>query len=115
MALKDFLEKGQKERKRKAAKKTAKNVAIGAGIGTAVGIAAGVLLAPKAGKETREDIAKGAKTAVGQVKESLAEAKEKLSELKEKRSKKCCGKDETVNEVAKVTEEVDETQTTVEE
>ena len=54
--------------KAEAAKKTAKNVAIGVGIGTAVGVTAGVLLAPKSGKETREEIAKGAKEVVEKVK-----------------------------------------------
>ncbi|MHB8063763.1 MAG: YtxH domain-containing protein [Ruminiclostridium sp.] len=78
MDLKDLF-------KRKSSKKqTAKNVAIGAGIGTAVGVTAGILLAPKPGKETREDIANTTKQALENVKEGLNVAKEKIEELVKK-------------------------------
>lgn len=84
--VKDLLEKGKKEKKKAAAKKAAKGAAVGAAVGTAVGVAAGVLLAPKAGKETREDlakkaketgegIAKKAKVAVENIKESVEKIK----------------------------------------
>lgn len=84
MRIKDLLEKSAKEKKKAAAKKVAKNVAMGAGIGTAVGLAAGVLLAPKAGKETRDELAKGAKEILNEAKEKVNEAKEIINEAKEK-------------------------------
>ncbi len=80
MDLKDLL----KKKKRSTKKQTAKNVAIGAGIGTAVGVAAGVLLAPKAGKETREDIARTTKETLETVKDGLNVAKEKIEEFVKK-------------------------------
>ena len=52
MSLMDLLQKGKLERKSDVRKK----VAIAATAGVAVGAFAGVLLAPKAGRETREDI-----------------------------------------------------------
>ncbi|QNU68258.1 YtxH domain-containing protein [Ruminiclostridium herbifermentans] len=84
MNLKDLFQK------RKSSKKqTAKNVAIGAGIGTAVGVAAGVLLAPKSGKETREDIANTTKKTLENVKEGLNVAKEKIEEIVKKENCSC--------------------------
>jgi gas vesicle protein len=83
MDLKDLF------KKKSSKKQTAKNVAIGAGIGTAVGVAAGVLLAPKSGKETREDIAKTTKQTLENVKEGLNIAKEKIEEIV-KKDKGCC-------------------------
>jgi len=85
MNLKDLFQK-----KKPSKKQTAKNVAIGAGIGTAVGVAAGVLLAPKSGKETREDIANTTKQTLENVKEGLNVAKEKIEELVKKDNGCCC-------------------------
>ena len=85
MGVKDLLN----QNKKKARKKAAKNVAIGAGIGTAVGVAAGVLLAPKSGKETREDISKVTKETLENVKDGLNTAKGKIEELV-KKGKGCC-------------------------
>ena len=87
MDLRDLIL--QNKKKKASKKQTAKNVAIGAGIGTAVGVAAGVLLAPKSGKETREDIAKTTKDTLENVKEGLNIAKEKLEEIV-KKDKDCC-------------------------
>lgn len=88
MDLKDLLNKNKKKSKKEAAK----NVAIGAGIGTAVGVAAGMLLAPKSGKETREDIAKTTKETLENVKDGLNTAKGKIEEIIKK--DKCCCSDE---------------------
>ena len=86
MDLKDLLKKNKKKSTKKQA---AKNVAIGAGIGTAVGVAAGVLLAPKSGKETRDDIAKVTKDTLENVKDGLNTAKEKIEDII-KKEKDCC-------------------------
>lgn len=92
MDLRDLLNKNKKKKSTK--KQAAKNVAIGAGIGTAVGVAAGVLLAPKSGKETREDIARTTKETLENVKDGLNVAKEKIEEII--KNDKCSCSDETV-------------------
>jgi len=94
MNLKDFLPK-----KKSSKKQTAKNVAIGAGIGTAVGVTAGMLLAPKSGKETREDIANTTKKTLENVKDGLDVAKDKLEDIVKKGKGCCC------SEAAATTEE----------
>jgi len=91
MDLKDLF------KKKSTKKQTAKNVAIGAGIGTAVGVAAGVLLAPKSGKETREDIVNTTKQTLENVKEGLNVAKEKIEEIV-KKDKSCCCNEATASE-----------------
>lgn len=101
MDLKEILLKLNKKKSSK--KQTAKNVAIGAGIGTAVGVAAGVLLAPKSGKETREDIAKTTKDTLENVKEGLNVAKEKLEEIVKKEKGGCCNN--TTNEACECKED----------
>lgn len=54
MSLKDLLPPSRWERE----KKVRKQVAVGATVGLTVGAVAGVLLAPKAGKEIREELVK---------------------------------------------------------
>ena len=56
MAILEVFEKVKKQRKAAEKKKALKNVAVGAAIGATVGAVAGVLLAPKSGKETREEL-----------------------------------------------------------
>ncbi|PYG88833.1 gas vesicle protein [Ruminiclostridium sufflavum DSM 19573] len=106
MNLRDLFQK-----KKPSKKQTAKNVAIGAGIGTAVGVTAGVLLAPKSGKETREDISKTTKQTLENVKDGLNVAKEKIEEMVKK--EKCtCGAaaeaaEENVSDKAEETKEAE--------
>ncbi len=100
MDLNVFLKK-----RRSSKKQTAKNVAIGAGIGTAVGLAAGVLLAPKAGRETREDIVKTAKNTLETVKDGLNVAKDKIEELAKKEKEFFCGESSEKEEDVQFEEE----------
>jgi len=44
-------------------------------LGAAVGVTAGILLAPKSGKETREDIARNAKKATEAVSENTKKSR----------------------------------------
>ena len=53
-----------------------------------VGTVAGALLAPKSGKETREELAQAAKEAVEKAKEKLEEVKEKAAEVDEEVKRK---------------------------
>ncbi len=56
-------------------------VALGALVGAAAGFVAGILLAPKSGKATREDLKKGAKDTVKMADKQLKHAHEELSRL----------------------------------
>ena len=57
------------EPKEKKKGSTLAKVAIGAGIGAAVGVGVGVLIAPKSGKETRDDLKKKLDELLAKVKE----------------------------------------------
>lgn len=85
MSIKAFIEKKQREREMAVRKDRAKKFAVGTIIGTAIGAAAGILFAPKAGKETRDDIAKGAKDAAETIKETVLETKEKIVQVIEQK------------------------------
>ena len=87
MSLKDLLPKVKLERESEVRKK----VAIGATIGLTVGAVAGVLLAPKAGKETREDILQNlnelpdkAKELSDKVQVMMGEVKDEITEETQK-------------------------------
>ncbi|MEI8200710.1 MAG: YtxH domain-containing protein [Eubacteriales bacterium] len=69
MSIKDLLEMAGKDKKKKQKAQNAKKLAAGIGIAATVGVAAGVLLAPKAGKETRKDIIDKAEDVVESTKE----------------------------------------------
>lgn len=83
MAILEVFEKAKKHRKAAEQKKALKNVAVGAAIGATVGAVAGVLLAPKSGKETREELASAAHEAVEKAKVKIEEVKEKAEEVVE--------------------------------
>ena len=84
MSIMDLIKKGKKNREKKVRAKALKNVAIGAAIGTTLGAVAGVFLAPKSGKENREDVVKAAQEIPVRAKEIVEKAKEKVEEVKEK-------------------------------
>lgn len=73
MFIQDLIEQKMRRVRAQEARRTARDVAIGLGIGATLGAAAGILLAPKSGKETREDIATGAKEVIDQVKDQVEE------------------------------------------
>lgn len=73
MFIQDLIEQKMRRVRAQEAKRTARDIAIGLGIGATLGAAAGILLAPKSGKETREDIAAGAKEVIDQVKDQVEE------------------------------------------
>lgn len=80
MCLLCELLKGKMERRGCVRRK----MAVAATIGAAVGVVAGVLLAPKAGKETREELIKDIKELPDKAKELSEKTYEKLEEVKEK-------------------------------
>jgi gas vesicle protein len=90
MSIKSYFEDLKQERGKKQKKESARKVLSGVVIGSAIGATAGILFAPKAGKETRQDISKKVKetaaTAKEKVQETVGEVKEKMEGLKEKKT-----------------------------
>jgi gas vesicle protein len=89
MSIKGYFEDLKQERGKKQRKESARKVLSGVMIGSAIGATAGILFAPKAGKETRQDISKKVKetaaTAKEKVQETVDEVKEKMDGLKDKK------------------------------
>lgn len=77
MSIRDIIKNTKQSREKKARKKVLAGLAVGA----VVGAAAGVLLAPKSGKETREDIANAAKQLPDKAKELAEAGKARLQEV----------------------------------
>jgi len=65
----------------KDSKDSMKKFALGAALAAAAGYVAGILTAPKSGKETRDDIKQGAKTAVAAAEKELKMLHTELSKL----------------------------------
>src|SRR5665647_2422213 len=80
MCLLCTLLRGRMERKHDVCKK----VAIAATVGMTVGIVTGILLAPKAGKKTREELLKKIQELPDKAKGLSEKTQEKLGEVKEK-------------------------------
>ena len=84
MSIMDLIEKGKNAVNKRHSKKGLNDTMIGATLGFATGVVTGVLLAPKSGRETREDITNATKQLPVKAKEVLGKAKEKVKETKEK-------------------------------
>ena len=80
MSLLKIIEQKKKEKELAQKKKNAKNLAISAAIGVATGAVSGILLAPKSGKETRDDIKRTSLDINHTVKEKVSTAKSNLKE-----------------------------------
>lgn len=118
MKIVEMMEKKKREKAKRERIKLAKKVSAGAAAGVVAGAISGILLAPKSGKETQEDIAKTAKdlgeniknktvefkgnvdNKVTETKGNVVEAKEKISQYlaEKKAARKGCCCDEAVTE-----------------
>jgi gas vesicle protein len=89
MSIRDYIENLRYEREKQQKKETAMKVLSGLAIGTVIGGVIGILFAPKAGKETRQEISEKVKETAAvtgeKVKETLQEVKDKVEELKDKK------------------------------
>ncbi len=83
MFFKDAIDRMRAQREREERRKRAGKFILGAALGAAAGAAAGLLLAPKSGKETREQIASKTSDAYDTVKSNLDETRQMLSDQKE--------------------------------
>ena len=84
MSIIELIEKGAKNRQKRANQKKIKVALMGAAVGLMVGVVAGVLLTPQSGKETREDLVGAAKELPEKAQEVFERVKEKVEEVKEK-------------------------------
>ena len=117
MKIKDMIEKKLNDRQKKQKAKIVKRVTAGAVAGIVAGVAGGILLAPKSGKETRDDITKTAKdlgenainktveiketldNKVVETKKNVATAKEKIAKyLSDKKAEKNNSEDEAITD-----------------
>ena len=89
MSIMNYFENLRYEREKQQKKRSALKVLSGLAVGSVIGGFAGVLFAPKAGKETRLEIAEKVKETAAatrdKVNETVHEVKEKVEELKDKR------------------------------
>lgn len=76
--IKSLLERNKKQREKEQKKKDLKKVAAGTVIGTTIAL----LLSPKSGKETREEISKRTNIFAERIKDT---AKDVVKEIKDKR------------------------------
>lgn len=83
----NYLEEIKRERKRQENMEKAKEVAIGTVIGIAIGAGIGILLAPKSGEETREDIISRLNKNKEELQMELKKKAEATKEWKEKLDK----------------------------
>ena len=73
-----FYEKRKKEKLRKLKIQTAKKILMGTAAGSLGGLVGGLLLSPKSGKETREDIGNVSKDISNNIKHKTEELKETI-------------------------------------
>ncbi|MFH0780813.1 MAG: YtxH domain-containing protein [Pseudomonadota bacterium] len=76
--LVDRLRNARSDRERSIRRNQAGVLAMGVSIGCAVGAVAGVLFAPKAGKETREDVSRRSKDAWEKIKDNTSATGQRL-------------------------------------
>ena len=81
MSLSKKIQAKRQEKIRAEKLKKAKTAAAGVAAGVAAGAVGGILLAPKSGKETREDIKNASKQAVDAVSDKAAGAKAKAGDV----------------------------------
>jgi len=80
MTIRHLLDMVNKDKRKKERVKAALEITIGMGIATALGVAIGVLIAPKAGKETREDLKIKAEHTIEAIKDTVHEKTETVKD-----------------------------------
>ena len=81
----DRVRQGRMDREKKLRRKKAGILALGITVGSAVGALAGILFAPKAGKETREDLSRRGSEAWGKFKEDASHSGHRLMDAVEEK------------------------------
>jgi gas vesicle protein len=89
MIMKEIADRARQariDREKRLRLKKAGILALGVTIGSAVGVLAGVLFAPKAGKETREDLIQRGCVAWGKIQENASHTAHRLTSAVERKS-----------------------------
>ncbi|MBU3158211.1 YtxH domain-containing protein [Clostridium frigoris] len=102
MMFSNWFKNHKKEMQRKSKIRTAKKVVFGAAAGSLSGIIGGLLFSPKAGKETRKDIADSSKELKNNIKEKSIVLKENID------NKVTDAKDSLIDAKAKISEYLNE-------
>lgn len=76
--LVDRLRNAKSDREKSIRRNQAGVLALGVSIGCTVGAVAGVLFAPKAGKDTREDVSRRSKDAWGKIKDNTSSTGQRM-------------------------------------
>lgn len=112
MSLSQLIEEKRnekrKEQMKKEYKKTAKTLAAGVTVGALAGTIGGVLLAPKSGKETINDIKDAAKDVNSKVKSKASTAKNDISEAKAKIKQYLNNKEAKIDEEIHYIKDIDD-------
>jgi len=103
MILKEFIYLVNKEKRRKDKAKVAQYLAVGIGAVATAGLATGILLAPKSGKETRENIKKKAVSTVETIKDTVNKNVDKIKDTVENTEKEL---NDVVNDISEKKEDV---------
>src|SRR5665647_677933 len=80
MTIRHLLDMVNRDKRKKERVKAALEISIGMGIATFLGVAIGVLIAPKAGRETRKDLKLKAEHAVDAIKHTVHEKAETVKD-----------------------------------
>lgn len=93
MILKDVADRimgARINREQTLRRKSAGMLALGVALGSAVGAVAGILYAPKAGRETRDDLSRRSSDAWGKVRENVSATGHRLVDAVEEKSSRVC-------------------------
>lgn len=96
----DFLVNSREDRDRERRRKSAAWAVSSSLLGITMGVAAGILMAPRAGKETREIIASTASEKVKSLQEALAEKRRQFAEIVSRQKEELCEESEEILEKA---------------
>lgn len=80
MMIKDLIESAGKEKRKQERVKVIRKVVVGMSVVAVAGVATGILLAPKSGKETREDLKIKAVKTIQNIKSTVREKAEAVKD-----------------------------------
>ncbi len=86
----DLLQQARIDREKALRRKKAGILMLGVTIGSTVGAIAGVLFAPRAGKETREDLSRRGGEAWEKIKENASDTGQRIVRAVEEKSSRVC-------------------------
>lgn len=98
MILKSLVDIIGKEKRRKERAETAQMIAVGIGVTAVAGVVAGILIAPKSGKEIREDFKKRTVNAVEKIQDTVQKKAETMKDSVARVAQEVCNVIKDVHE-----------------